>query len=173
MGGVRTLHDRSRTRFRIRSPRDASSSAFGRLNSTSWWSGCEWIAKQEGIEADQEALAVIAQAGEGSVRDSLSALDQAIACCGKTLSVAEVRALLGMFSLDSLQAVAGSGARAGREQMLEMVQELERNGRSLQHFCRELARYLRNLLVAKIAGKPTRLIAASDREQTSDGWIAR
>ena len=46
----------------------------------------------------QEVLAVIAQAGEGSVRDSLSALDQAIACCGKTLSVDEVRALLGMFA---------------------------------------------------------------------------
>jgi len=41
----------------------------------------EWICKQEGIEADAEALSVLAQAGEGSVRDSLSALDQAIACC--------------------------------------------------------------------------------------------
>jgi len=43
-----------------------------------------WICQQEGIEADAEALAVLAQAGEGSVRDSLSALDQAIACCGQT-----------------------------------------------------------------------------------------
>jgi DNA polymerase-3 subunit gamma/tau len=42
----------------------------------------EWIAKQEGIEADPEVLSVLAQMGEGSVRDSLSALDQAIACCG-------------------------------------------------------------------------------------------
>ncbi len=44
------------------------------------------IAEQEGIAADEEVLSVIARAGEGSVRDSLSALDQAIACCGKTLS---------------------------------------------------------------------------------------
>jgi DNA polymerase-3 subunit gamma/tau len=43
---------------------------------------------QEGIEADPEALAVLAQAGEGSVRDSLSALDQAIACCGAKLDAA-------------------------------------------------------------------------------------
>jgi DNA polymerase III subunit gamma/tau len=50
-----------------------------------------------------EVLAVLAQAGEGSVRDSLSALDQAIACCGNTLEAAEVRELLGMFSLESLQ----------------------------------------------------------------------
>src|SRR4051812_35223855 len=45
----------------------------------------EWIAKEEGITAGPEVLSVLAQAGEGSVRDSLSALDQAIACCGNTL----------------------------------------------------------------------------------------
>src|SRR6202161_3423600 len=39
-----------------------------------------WICQQEGIETDQDALAALAAAGEGSVRDSLSALDQAIAC---------------------------------------------------------------------------------------------
>ena len=42
--------------------------------------------------------------------------------------------------------------------MLDVVTELERNGRSLQHFCRELARYFRNLLVAKVAGANTRLL---------------
>ena len=66
-----------------------------------------WICEQEGIQADDEVLGVIAQAGEGSVRDSLSALDQAIACCGTTCSNAsEVRDLLGLFSLESLQQVA-------------------------------------------------------------------
>src|SRR6201993_89313 len=55
------------------------------------------ICVEEGIEADDEALSVLAQAGEGSVRDSLSALDQAIACCGNKLEAEQVRALLGMF----------------------------------------------------------------------------
>ena len=49
--------------------------------------------------------------------------------------------------------------------MLEVVDELERNGQNLQHFSRELARYFRNLLVAKIAGGDTRLIAASAGER--------
>src|SRR5487761_2039674 len=66
----------------------------------------EFICKEEGIEAGPEALAALAQAGEGSVRDSLSALDQAIACCGNKLDAAEVRELLGVFSLDSLGALA-------------------------------------------------------------------
>ncbi|MFL6417270.1 MAG: DNA polymerase III subunit gamma/tau, partial [Bryobacteraceae bacterium] len=49
--------------------------------------------------------------------------------------------------------------------MLEIVSDLERHGQSLQHFCRELSRYWRNLLVAKIAGQTTTLIAASETEQ--------
>ncbi len=68
----------------------------------------EWIMQQEGITADADAVAVLARAGEGSVRDSLSALDQAIACCGDKLDAAEVRALLGMFSLESLGRVTSA-----------------------------------------------------------------
>ncbi|HEX4809058.1 MAG TPA: DNA polymerase III subunit gamma/tau [Bryobacteraceae bacterium] len=126
----------------------------------------KYIIAQEGIEADEDVLAVIAQAGEGSVRDSLSALDQAIACCGNTLKAEDIRSLLGMFGMDSLSAVAAAVLAKDGGKMLEIVQDLEHNGKSLQHFCRELARYWRNLLVAKIAGKPTRLITATDREQT-------
>jgi DNA polymerase-3 subunit gamma/tau len=125
----------------------------------------QWICDQEGITTDEDTLAVLAQAGEGSVRDSLSALDQAIACCGSTLHAPELRALLGMFSLDSLQMVSQALINGDSRQMLDVVQELERNGLNLQHFCRELARYFRNLLVAKIAGKETRLIGASPAEQ--------
>jgi DNA polymerase-3 subunit gamma/tau len=132
----------------------------------------EWICKQEGIEADPEVLSVLAQMGEGSVRDSLSALDQAIACCGVKLNAQEVRGLLGMFSLDSLSEVTQALAAQDSRRMLDLVMELERNGRNLQHFCRELARYFRNLLVAKVAGPNTRLIAASGPEQERLAEIA-
>lgn len=125
----------------------------------------QWICEQEGIQTDPEVLAVLAQAGEGSVRDSLSALDQAIACCGAQLSAIEVRRLLGMFSLESLESVSQALRNSDSAAMLNIVQELERNGHNLQHFCRELARYFRNLLVVRIAGANSRLVAASPREQ--------
>ncbi len=125
----------------------------------------EYIAREEGVEAGEDTLAVIAQVGEGSVRDSLSALDQAIACCGKTLRVEEVRALLGVFAIDTLKAVALAALERDGRRMLEIVQGLERSGQSLQHYVRELSRYWRNLLVAKIEGRRTVLIAASDGEQ--------
>ena len=132
----------------------------------------EWICRQEGIEADTETLAVLAQSGEGSIRDSLSALDQAIACCGTKLNAKEVRALLGAFSLEALGQVTEALAASDSARMLAMVDELERNGHNLQHFSRELARYFRNLLVAKIAGSDTRLIGGSPGERARLGEIA-
>jgi len=131
-----------------------------------------WICQQEGIEADPEALAVLAAAGEGSVRDSLSALDQAIACCGAKLSAPEVRSLLGAFSLESLEQISEALVDGNSRRMLEVVDELERNGQNLQHFSRELARYFRNLLVARISGAETRLIAASPAQRQQMAEIA-
>ncbi|MFN0105116.1 MAG: DNA polymerase III subunit gamma/tau [Bryobacteraceae bacterium] len=125
----------------------------------------EWICQREGITADSDALAVLAQVGEGSVRDSLSALDQAIACCGTTLNANEVRALLGLFALDGLDQVVDAVERGDSTRVLEIVAELDRSGANLQHFCRELSRHIRNLLVARITGAGTRLIAASPSEQ--------
>ena len=131
-----------------------------------------WICEQEGIETDQEALAALAAAGEGSVRDSLSALDQAIACCGSKLDAAEVRALLGAFSLESLEQVSQALLDGNSGRMLEVVDELERNGLNLQHFARELARYFRNLLVLRISGAAPRLVAASAQQREKMAAIA-
>ncbi len=130
------------------------------------------ICRAEGIEADDEALAVLAQAGEGSVRDSLSALDQAIACCGQRLTGPEVRQLLGLYSLETLEKTAAALEGNSPAAMLEIAADLENSGRNLQYYCRELCRYFRNLLVAKIAGTPTRLIAAPAAEQARLAAVA-
>src|SRR5262249_29200418 len=130
-----------------------------------------WICREEGIEAGPEALAALAQAGEGSVRDSLSALDQAIACCGSKLDAEQVRRLLGGFSLESLYHVTEALAESSPARMLSIVDELERTGHNLQHFSREVARYFRNLLVVKVGD--AKLVPASAQELERLGEIAR
>jgi len=130
------------------------------------------ICVEEGIEADDEALSVIAQAGEGSVRDSLSALDQAIACCGSKIDAAQVRALLGAFSLDAMAQVTNALSAQDGGAALALVDDLERNGGSPQHFSRELSRYVRNLLVTKISGPTSRLVTASPSERAEMARIA-
>ena len=89
------------------------------------------------------------------------------------LAAAEVRALLGAFSLESLETVSEALAAGDSRRMLEVVDELERNGHNLQHFSRELARYFRNLLVARISGAETRLIAASAEQRAAPGGDRR
>jgi len=54
------------------------------------------IVAAEGIEAEEDALALIARAAEGSVRDALSILDQAIAHCAGRIAATELRAMLGL-----------------------------------------------------------------------------
>jgi DNA polymerase-3 subunit gamma/tau len=132
----------------------------------------QWICGQEGIEADEESLQVLAQVGEGSVRDSLSALDQAIACCGTKLNAEAVRNLLGAYSLDSLKQVTDALRESSAARMIEIVEDLARNGQHLQHFVRELARYFRNLLVSKVAGVNPRLISGSGEERERLAGIA-
>lgn len=130
------------------------------------------ICGEEGIETDDESLSIIAQAGEGSVRDSLSALDQAIACCGNKLDAETVRSLLGAFSLKGMAQVTTALAAEDGGAVLAMVDDLERSGGSPQHFSRELSRYLRNLLVTKIAGPDSRLVTASPSERAEMARIA-
>ncbi len=70
-----------------------------------------------------------------------------------------------MYSLASLERVTRGLEESSTSAMLDIVAELESGGKNLQHFCRELARYFRNLLVARITGKDTRLGSASGPEQ--------
>ena len=130
------------------------------------------ICVSEGVEADDESLAVLAQAGEGSVRDSLSALDQAIACCGNKLDAGQIRALLGAFGLEAMAQVTTALSAQDGTAMLALVDDLERNGGSPQHFSRELSRYVRNLLVTKISGEDSRLVTASPAEKKELARIA-
>ncbi len=125
----------------------------------------EWICRQEGIQAEPDALSIIALAGDGSIRDSLSTLDQAIASFGKELKAGEVRQLLGVVASEVLDEVAGALLDQSPPRMLELVQKLTSQGQNPQHFCRELARYIRNLLVARVVGADSRLIAATGDER--------
>src|ERR1022692_1211021 len=73
------------------------------------------IAKQEGIAYDENALAMLAEVGDGSMRDALSIMDQAIASCGDTLSADVVRGLVGTVGSDILEELMDAIARNSTE----------------------------------------------------------
>ncbi len=123
------------------------------------------IAGQENIAADDEALAMLAEAGDGSMRDALSIMDQAIACCGTTLGADVVRGLVGTVSSEVLEDVMDAVTRNSSEDVLRIVDRLLTEGQSAQHFAKQMLRFLRNALVAKVAGGDSQVLQISTDER--------
>jgi DNA polymerase III subunit gamma/tau len=130
------------------------------------------IAKQEGISADDNALAMLAEAGDGSMRDALSIMDQAIASCGDTLSADVVRGLVGTVGSDILEDVMDAVARNSSEDVLRTIDRLLVEGQSAQHFARQMVRFLRNTVVAKVAGSDSPVLQISSDERARVSRVA-
>ncbi len=133
----------------------------------------ESVARQEKIKADAEALAVMTRAAEGSLRDALSILDQAIAYCGDNIDAAKVRELLGVVSEDVLERLVEAIRAQSADAVLQLVEELVRDGHSLQHFCREALRHIRNLLLVRVGGPAAALVEATGAERAHLEAVAR
>ena len=121
----------------------------------------EEIAKKENLKIEPGAMAVIARMAEGSLRDALSLLEQARAYCGDTISDKEVRELLGVVPEDALEELVGAISSGSADRALGLVHTFQKDGRNLQHFCREAIRHMRNLLLARVCGADSDLIAAT------------
>src|SRR5499425_999580 len=76
------------------------------------------VAEQEKIKADRDAIALLAEAGDGSMRDALSIMDQAIACCGETLSAEVVLGLVGSVGSEVMEELMGTVAASSSEETL-------------------------------------------------------
>ena len=107
----------------------------------------KYIAEKETLQIDDGALSVIARMAEGSMRDALSLLEQARAYCGDEIRDNEVRELLGVVPEDALQELVEAIAEQSADRALGLVHRFQREGRNLQHFCREAIRHIRNLLL--------------------------
>jgi len=130
------------------------------------------LTRKENIPADEDALALLAEAGDGSIRDALSILDQAIASTADHLTLDHVRRLIGAAPAGALESVMQGVAESSSEKILLLVDELISEGHSPAHFARQLVRFLRNVTVAKIAGKDSSLLQISEDERGRAARIA-
>src|SRR5207342_119578 len=72
-----------------------------------------------------------------------------------------VRELLGVVPEDALQELVEAIAEQSADRALGLVHTFQKEGRNLQHFCREAIRHIRNLLIARVSGADSDLIAAT------------
>ena len=110
------------------------------------------ICQQEGVEADDEALVLIARKGDGALRDALSLFDQALALCGPQLDGASLREALGVVPTDLFFETTDRAQAGDRAGLLGLVDGLVGRGYDLPEFVLGLADHVRNLLVARATG---------------------
>jgi DNA polymerase III subunit gamma/tau len=128
------------------------------------------IAAKENISAEDAALAQLAEAGDGSMRDALSIMDQAIASAphenGRArLDAEQVRELMGTVPnavFEHLLEAIGEGQSAT---VIEEINRLLNAGNSASHLARQFVHYLRNTLMARIDGKSSELLQISPDER--------
>ena len=130
------------------------------------------LAGRENIEADEDALALLAEAGDGSMRDALSILDQAIASSTGRLTAEQVRNLVGAAPSGVLEEVMQAVAQGSSETVLRLVDRLISEGHSPTHFARQMVRFLRNAVVARVAGADSSLLQISSDERQRVARIA-
>jgi DNA polymerase-3 subunit gamma/tau len=130
------------------------------------------LSGREKIEADEDALALLAEAGDGSMRDALSILDQAIASSTGRLTADQVRDLVGAAPSGVLEEVMQAVAQGSSETVLRVVDRLISEGHSPTHFARQMVRFLRNAVVARVAGPDSSLLQISSDERRRVARIA-
>ena len=128
------------------------------------------IATAEEVDAEDNALALLAEAGDGSMRDALSIMDQAIASAplenGRAvLSGAQIRELMGSVPNAVFERLLEAVAAGQSAELMEQLNLLVNAGHSPSSLARQMVRYLRNALMAKLGGEQTELLQISGDER--------
>ena len=112
------------------------------------------IAMKEGINAEEEALNIIAQKADGALRDSLSIFDQMVSFSGKNMTYKDVINNLNVLDYEYYFQMVDNILNKDNNSILLLLNKVVESGFDIQHFIQGLASHLRNLLL----GKDVRLI---------------
>ncbi|MGA2752347.1 MAG: DNA polymerase III subunit gamma/tau [Terracidiphilus sp.] len=128
------------------------------------------IAAEEQVASEDDALALLAEAGDGSMRDALSIMDQAIASAplkdGRpALSSDQIRELMGAVPNTVFERLMEAVAAGQSAELMEEINGLVNAGHSPLSLARQMVRYLRNALMAKLGGEQTELLQISADER--------
>src|SRR5205807_5074993 len=119
------------------------------------------IAKAEEISISEDAIREIARAGDGSMRDAQSALDQVISFAGDKIKTEDVEKALGIAGADVLARIINGIAENKPAEALAIVDDLVMRGHNLRNFCRDVLGHLRDLLIVKVSGDAKLLESSS------------
>ncbi|MDO4519170.1 MAG: DNA polymerase III subunit gamma/tau [Eubacteriales bacterium] len=120
------------------------------------------LLKVEGVEAEERAVRYVAKAGDGSMRDALSLLDQCIAFyLGETLTYDKVLDVLGATDTEVFSRMLRMVIQGDATGCIHLLEELVVGGKELGQFVNDFTWYLRNLLLVKTSPNPEEAIDVS------------
>jgi len=122
------------------------------------------IAEAEGIRISETSLTWIAEAGDGSIRDAQSILDQVVSYAGFTIKESDVEELLGRTDRRFLFVLSEAVLERNATRCLEIIDEAYYAGLDMKYFYQMLLGHFRNLLLTRIAGKARALLDLTDDE---------
>jgi DNA polymerase-3 subunit gamma/tau len=137
---------------------------FRRVNAPALSAHLRHIAGMEKIEIDDEALFILARKADGSIRDSLSLLDQLSAFSSEKITAKLVTEALGLVDREFYYRYVEIVAAKNSAGALDMVKELIDSGIEIGEFTEGLVEYFRNLLILQQASKPEQILELSDNE---------
>lgn len=120
------------------------------------------ILRADGYTFDESALSLIAELGDGSMRDSLSVLDKCVGAIDTHLSFDTVTDVTGILDSDALYDLALSIAKGDTKAALTKVDEIIEKGKELGLFAERFIKYLRDILMVKITLKPEIFLNTSE-----------
>ena len=118
------------------------------------------IAKAEKITIPEDALREIARAGDGSMRDAQSALDQVISFAGDKIKKEDVEMALGVAGADILSGIMDAIAANKPADAIKVIDDIVMRGHDLRNFCRDLLAHFRDLLLTKVSANEELLESA-------------
>jgi len=120
-----------------------------------------YIANEEHVTIDDEALTVIAKKGDGSMRDAQSIFDQVRSYCGNEIKMSDVLSVLNVVDQEQFFRVSALIKEKNIRGGIELVDELMQSGHDLREFVGGLAEHFRNILVVKTT-ESTHLLETSE-----------
>ena len=112
------------------------------------------VLDKEGIDYEEEAVAIIARRAEGGMRDALSILDQALSLtAGAQLTTATAEEITGSISQEALDLYVVALSTQDATAALDQLNLIFDNGKNMARFVTDLLQYLRDLLIVQTGGE--------------------
>lgn len=131
------------------------------------------ILAAENLEADEAAISIVSREAAGSMRDALTLLDQVVAFSAGKLIGTEVAAGLGIADREVLFGAASAMLTGDGAKVFESTAQVAERGLDLLHFGRQLTELMRDLVVLRICGPETELVAMVEEERRRASALAQ